>query len=148
MNQTDKRSIRFRLAEYKKNLLEEYNKAVILLNGDLERLISEGKEKELASKLVAGMQALFNDVKFIFSTVNPDFVTEDKMTDGDWRYTKLKPCPKCKQQPIFDAEQCEIRCEDCGVYYSAGTLDELVTGWNEYISHQQEPLFFGVRDRI
>lgn len=78
MNQTDKRSIRFRLAEYKKNLLEEYNKAVILLNGDLERLISEGKEKEFANKLVAGMQALFNDVKFIVFTVNPEFVTEDK----------------------------------------------------------------------
>ena len=81
MKLTEKRSIRFRLADYKKNLLEEYNKAVILLNGDLERLISEGKEKEFANKLVAGMQALFNDVKFIFFAVNPDFVTDELDSD-------------------------------------------------------------------
>lgn len=57
---------------------------------------------------------------------------------NDWRYTKLNPCPKCKRQPIFDAEQCEIRCEDCNIYYSAGTLDELVTGRNEYTENPLE----------
>ena len=79
MNQQDKRSIRFRLAEYKKNLLENYNNAVILLNGDLERLIAEGKEKELASGLIASAQALINDVDFICLVVNGKryFVTDE-----------------------------------------------------------------------
>ena len=70
MNQTDKRSIRFRLADYKKNLLENYNNTVILLNGDLERWLAEGKEKELANGLIASVQALINDVDFIYWLVN------------------------------------------------------------------------------
>lgn len=85
MNQTDKRAIRFRLAEYKKNLLEEYNNTVILLNGDLERLINEGKEKELASKLGEGLNALKNDVTFISYVVNRNDATEetDKEVNND-----------------------------------------------------------------
>lgn len=140
MNQTDKRSVRFRLCEHKKNLLNIYEKIVVLLNGDLERLISEGKEKELSNGLIASVQALMNNVDFVYWIVNGKhyFVTEDKMTNGDWRYTKLNPCPKCKQQPIFDADECEIRCEDCGVHCSAGTLDELVRGWNEYTENPFE----------
>lgn len=79
MNQQDKRSIRFRLAEYKKNLLENYNNTVILLNGDLERWLAEGKEKELASGLIASVQALINDVDFIYLVVNGKryFVTDE-----------------------------------------------------------------------
>ena len=83
MNQTDKRSIRFRLADYKKNLLENYNHAVVLLNGDLERLISEGKGEELVTRLVASVQALMNDVDFIYWVVNGKryFVTDEPDSD-------------------------------------------------------------------
>ena len=75
----ERNTIRFRLADYKKNLLENYNNTVILLNGDLERLIAEGKEKELASGLIASVQALINDVDFIYWLVNGKryFVTDE-----------------------------------------------------------------------
>ena len=50
-----------------------------VLNGDLERLIAEGKEKELASGLIASVQALINDVDFIYWLVNGKryFVTDE-----------------------------------------------------------------------
>ena len=79
MNAADKRSIRFRIADHKKNVLNIYNKMVILLNGDLERWFDEGKEKELASGLIASVQALINDVDFIYWLANGKryFVTDE-----------------------------------------------------------------------
>ena len=60
------------------------------------------------------------------------------MSNSDWRYTKIKPCPKCGKLPVFDADESVLRCDCRSVYYSAGTLDELVAGWNEYTENPFE----------
>ena len=85
MNQYDKRLIRFRICDHKKHVLEIYNRLIILLNGNLERLIGKGKEGEVLQGLIDNVQTLIEDVDGVNLAITGKryFVTDEPEKEAD-----------------------------------------------------------------
>ena len=82
MNQQDIRTARFRIADYKKSLLEAYDCTVVLLSGKLEELIRQGNAGELASTLVELHNAIRMDVFKIAEVLDRCRIVTDEPGDS------------------------------------------------------------------